>query len=245
MEECHVEAEAAEPFTAVVSNPLADVSAFFSFTSNVDAHHLQSFPAGEVHECHGNSETWQCATRGACDRTWAAPAGFRFDVDSTTMRAAPGRGGDHAHDGDSVELASSWGNHPRCVRCGGPARPNILMFEDRAYKHDEASVSRFSSWATAVEEHVERETAAGRRCRVVVLEIGAGDNVRTVRQTSETLLRDVVGAGGVPTLIRINPDLPLADDRDLQAHTLSLMARPDQTASRPLRRPRLTSPANA
>ena len=85
MEECHVEAEAAEPFTAVVPNPLADVSAFFSFTSNVDAHHLQSFPAGEVHECHGNSETWQCATRGACDRTWAAPAGFRFDVDSTTQ----------------------------------------------------------------------------------------------------------------------------------------------------------------
>ena len=37
--------------------------AFFSYTSNVDAHTLRSFGANECFECHGNTEVWQCADR--------------------------------------------------------------------------------------------------------------------------------------------------------------------------------------
>lgn len=46
-----------------------------------------------------------------------------------------------------------------------------------------------------------------RKLKVVILEIGAGVNVPTVRFTSETLAKQL---GDHCTLIRINPDFPLA-----------------------------------
>mmetsp|Transcript_27595 Transcript_27595/g.65446 ORF Transcript_27595/g.65446 Transcript_27595/m.65446 type:complete len:95 (-) Transcript_27595:186-470(-) len=45
-----------------------------------------------------------------------------------------------------------------------------------------------------------------RRRGLVVLEIGAGVRVPTVRQTSEKLIRQAAGRGGM--LIRVNPDFP-------------------------------------
>ena len=37
--------------------------AFYSYTSNVDAHWHRHCREGEVYECHGNSEWWQCARK--------------------------------------------------------------------------------------------------------------------------------------------------------------------------------------
>ena len=50
--------------------------------------------------------------------------------------------------------------------------------------------------------------------RVAIIEIGAGGNVTTVRLRAEQLLKRWRKQGAECTLIRINPELPLADDKE-------------------------------
>lgn len=74
---------------------------------------------------------------------------------------------------------------PRCPACGALARPNILMFGDADWDdwHTQRQESRFHVWWSRVQ-------------RPVVIEIGAGTAIATVRLFGESL--------GCP-LIRINP----------------------------------------
>jgi NAD-dependent SIR2 family protein deacetylase len=83
---------------------------------------------------------------------------------------------------------------PSCPRCGFPARPNVLMFGDWCWLSARASVQeeRFGAWLDAV-------TGS----RLVVVELGAGTAVPTVRLNSERLVTRL-GA----TLIRVNPREP-------------------------------------
>jgi NAD-dependent SIR2 family protein deacetylase len=78
---------------------------------------------------------------------------------------------------------------PACPHCGGTARPNILMFDDIDWIGDrrERQAMRCSAWLKQVR-------------RPVVIEIGAGMNVPTVRHFAR---RVVLQHGG--SLIRINP----------------------------------------
>lgn len=78
---------------------------------------------------------------------------------------------------------------PTCPRCGQLARPNILMFGDGDWlsQRSDAQESRLHAWL--------RHTA-----RPVVIELGAGLHVPTVRYFSERVARKH-GAG----FIRINP----------------------------------------
>jgi NAD-dependent SIR2 family protein deacetylase len=79
---------------------------------------------------------------------------------------------------------------PECPRCGRLARPNVLMFGDWHWIGDRSAAQeqRFAHWL---------ESSASER--LVVVEIGAGTAVPTVRMTSE---RAVQATGG--TLVRIN-----------------------------------------
>ncbi len=74
---------------------------------------------------------------------------------------------------------------PRCPDCGALARPNILMFDD-------------GDWvATRSAQQEERLRAWLRRAsRPLVIELGAGTNVATVRRFSEHF---------APALVRVNP----------------------------------------
>ncbi|WP_434112086.1 SIR2 family NAD-dependent protein deacylase [Paraburkholderia caffeinilytica] len=74
---------------------------------------------------------------------------------------------------------------PSCPHCGATARPNILMFGDYDWiaLRTEAQESRLHAWLASVE-------------RPVVVEVGAGKTIPTVRNFSER-----VGA----RVIRINP----------------------------------------
>lgn len=99
-------------------------------------------------------------------------------VDESTMRACPPL--------------------PTCPRCGAVARPNILMFGDGAWVPDRTSaqLESLSGWLA--------EHGAG----LVVVELGAGLAVPTVRHQAQRCSRD--GA-----LIRINlrePDVPRPQD---------------------------------
>ena len=82
---------------------------------------------------------------------------------------------------------------PRCPACGAVARPNILMFGDYGWVADRTydQQRRFEAFA---EEAVGEDT--------VVIELGAGTSIPTIRRTSELL-----GARGA-RVVRINPREP-------------------------------------
>jgi NAD-dependent SIR2 family protein deacetylase len=79
---------------------------------------------------------------------------------------------------------------PTCPNCDSLARPNVLMFGDWSWNSSRSNEqqSRFSRWLDGI-----------RGANLVVVEVGAGTAVPTVRITSE---RTVGHLGG--TLIRIN-----------------------------------------
>lgn len=87
-----------------------------------------------------------------------------------------------------------------CQHCDRLARPNVMLFGDYAFNdhHREGQWEHFSHWSDALPEEA----------NVVILEIGAGIDVATVRNKCESL-----SAGCGWPLIRINPHEP-----DLPAH---------------------------
>jgi NAD-dependent SIR2 family protein deacetylase len=99
---------------------------------------------------------------------------------------------------------------PRCIYCGRVARPNILMFGDWKFVpiRVDQQLARFNRWL---------EEGKG---RLVILEIGAGTAVPTVRNLGERLRREL---GGV--LIRINPREPEGADIPIPAPALPALRR--------------------
>jgi NAD-dependent SIR2 family protein deacetylase len=143
----------------------------FVFTSNVDGHFQKAGFAEEgMVECHGSLHHLQCV-KPCCAATWPVPDGTTFAVDPATLRAQ--------------------GELPRCRVCGGLARPNVLMFGDGAWNPGRTAAQqiRFRLWL--------RRLARG---KLLVVEMGAGTAIPTVRQTAEQL----AAAADTP-LIRINP----------------------------------------
>jgi NAD-dependent SIR2 family protein deacetylase len=82
---------------------------------------------------------------------------------------------------------------PRCRNCRGLARPNVLMFGDRTWvcTRTEDTVDELTAWRHGLQG-----------ANLVVVELGAGTAVQTVRQFAE-LATTTNGA-----LIRINPTTP-------------------------------------
>jgi len=115
-------------------------------------------------------------------------------------------------DDDDDDVAFAPGFYPRCPNCGGPARPAILMFFDEEWLDSAAQSRRYDAWQRAV-KRVARETPL----KVVILEVGAGDNVPTVRQETEHAFDDAKGVE--TTLIRVNPEFPLADSDHFEDFT--------------------------
>jgi NAD-dependent SIR2 family protein deacetylase len=86
------------------------------------------------------------------------------------------------------------GHIPRCPRCGEVARPNILMFGDWSWLADRTH---------GQEMRFERFCAQHQGEALVVIEMGAGTAIPTIRYTSEQL-----GHAAKTTVIRINPREP-------------------------------------
>jgi NAD-dependent SIR2 family protein deacetylase len=97
---------------------------------------------------------------------------------------------------------------PACPHCGALARPNVLMFKDGAWldARTEAQYACLDAWRARVR-------------RPVVIEIGAGTDVPSVRRMCET--------EGAP-LIRINPrepQVPSTRDVGIAAGALEALRR--------------------
>lgn len=136
----------------------------WAFTSNVDGHfQMAGFSAERVCEIHGSIHHLQCLA-GCSEKIWPADD-FRPEVDSENCRLL--------------------GELPHCPRCGGLARPNILMFGDWGWHERRTALQhqRLLRWLTTVEQ-------------LVCIEIGAGTRIPSVRHFSEN-------CGG--RVIRINP----------------------------------------
>jgi len=145
---------------------------YFVFTSNVDGQFQEAgFENSRIAECHGSIHHFQCS-HPCNDDIWDA-------VDEVVVV-----------DEESFEARQPL---PRCKSCGELARPNILMFGDWGWVSERSSdqESRLSDWLSGLRE---------RSKRLVVIEIGAGQAVPTVRMQSENMVSRLNA-----TLIRINP----------------------------------------
>ncbi len=82
-------------------------------------------------------------------------------------------------------------NYPKCPNCGGLCRPNVLLFGDWFWlstrsKHQQNS---YQSW---------RKDVINSNKKLVIVEIGAGKTINTIRKAAENLAKNNL-------LIRINP----------------------------------------
>lgn len=138
------------------------------FTSNVDGHfQAAGYEPATVQECHGSIHYLQCLDQ-CCTDIWSAD-GFSPEVD--------------------VENCMLLNAAPTCPRCGGIARPNIMMFNDWEWLESRQAEQerRMNNWLSGV------------RCPVVI-EIGAGTAIPSVRHFSHQIIHAFGGR-----LVRINP----------------------------------------
>ena len=140
----------------------------FVVTSNVDGQFQKAgFREDQVLEVHGSIHHLQCLTP-CTDAIWDNRE--EIPVDFATMRA------DHI---------------PSCPRCGGTARPNILMFGDYSW---------LSERSRAQEEGFAAFLEGQRGSPLLVIEMGAGSAIPTIRHLSERL-----GRAPGARVVRINP----------------------------------------
>jgi len=147
----------------------------FVFTSNVDGHfQAAGFAEDQVCEVHGTLAAAQCLHQ--CGVGLIPTRDLVVQVDPADFRAR-----------DPL---------PTCPRCGGPIRPNVLMFGDFGWdsSRTDQQRQRLRSWLShATEPHG----------RLAIIELGAGRAIPTVRSFSEHLAQS-----HNVTLVRINPREP-------------------------------------
>jgi len=144
---------------------------YFVFTSNVDgAYQKAGFPEERISECHGSVHWMQC-TAVCTEEIWSNED-LSVQVDESTFRAS--------------------GPLPRCKNCNSLARPNVLMFGDSTWigRRSSEQQRRYRKWLTTFNP----------KTKLVVIEVGAGTAIPTVRQESQKRVLECDNA----TLIRIN-----------------------------------------
>lgn len=147
----------------------------FVVTSNVDGQFQRAgFAEEALEEIHGSIHHLQCA-EGCTSSIWRNEE--EVEVDEAPMRSR---------------------TLPRCPRCGGMARPNILMFGDWGWIPD-----RSREQHRRFEQYLAPWRGAANSTSLAVIELGAGTAIPSIRRLSEQL-------GRLPsaTVVRINPREP-------------------------------------
>jgi NAD-dependent SIR2 family protein deacetylase len=141
------------------------------FTSNVDGQfQMAGFDECVVHECHGSIHHLQCLSDCASGVWSARDFEPQVDEENCLLLSAP----------------------PHCPTCGQMARPNVLMFGDPYWEplRSEAQRQGEEKWLRTIDDGQ----------KTVVIEIGAGTTIPSVRHFSQRITYEFGGR-----LIRINP----------------------------------------
>ena len=136
----------------------------YVYTSNIDGQHqVAGWPEERIVECHGSSHFLQCE-KPCSSNIWSA---------------------DDWHPEVNIEECLLTSPDPTCPKCGGRARPNVMMFSDPEFRfgREEEQFWKFHQWASDCDNPV-------------VIEIGAGVHIATVR---------IMAQEYSDTIIRINP----------------------------------------
>ena len=145
---------------------------YFIVTSNVDGQFQKAgFDADKICEIHGSIHHLQCI--GDSDHGIWSAQDCNVTVDMETFQA---------HE-----------PLPRCPQCEAMARPNILMFGDWDWisQRSDKQMKRFGRWKIDL---------SNEKKKVVVIEIGAGTTIASIRRMSESAAKQFH-----TPLIRINP----------------------------------------
>jgi NAD-dependent SIR2 family protein deacetylase len=143
---------------------------YFVMTSNVDGQFQKAgFAPERVVEIHGSIHHLQCSA--PCREEIRSAENLAMEVDTESFQAMSPL--------------------PSCPACGSIARPNIMMFGDRAWQESRAAGQElaFENWM---------ESISGKR--LVVVECGAGAVIPSIRVICSQIARSPER-----TLIRINP----------------------------------------
>ena len=161
-----------EGFTKLLEFGESLPKGYFVFTSNVDGQFQKAgFDPEKIEEVHGSIHHFQCF-QPCSNQIWdASKEEIHVDMDSFEAEKPL----------------------PSCPHCGGLARPNILMFGDWSWLHNRSAEqgNRLQNWL---------HNLYITNSRLVIIELGAGQSVPTVRFKSER-----VAEQNNATLIRINP----------------------------------------
>mmetsp|Transcript_4886 Transcript_4886/g.10818 ORF Transcript_4886/g.10818 Transcript_4886/m.10818 type:complete len:249 (-) Transcript_4886:66-812(-) len=104
-----------------------------------------------------------------------------------------------------------------CRRCGAPTRPRLMMFYDQVWFQDDSKEQHFGGWVDRCFNQFLSRSA--HNFKLVVLEVGCGMNVPSLRFRDEELLHlfpDHV------SLIRVNMEYPYATPRKWAAEGVPL-----------------------
>ena len=157
---------------ALLKELLASKKDYFIFTSNVDGQFQKAgFPEDKVYECHGSIHHFQC-TKRQCSQPIYFAKDETVEVDMDKFEAL---------------------NIPKCTNCGEVARPNILMFGDWGWNG-----SRSEEQNQKYNKFIENISNNG--YKLVVIEIGAGTHIPTIRDESEYIAKNMNSF-----VVRINP----------------------------------------
>ncbi|CCI48545.1 unnamed protein product [Albugo candida] len=191
---------------------------FFIYTSNVDAHFHRMFDETDIYEIHGNVETWQCSgnarsSRNVCPQLHALPKSIQFDINRETMLA------------DITDITDR-------LQCGCQQRlrPNVLMFHDHQWIPNHLAEKNYIQWEAAVEEHLK----ANPMSRFVIVEIGCGTRIPSVRKESEVVVSDIFlkcEKRRQVQLVRINPEFPNSDNAIIKENDLLISIQNNACAS--------------
>jgi NAD-dependent SIR2 family protein deacetylase len=153
---------------------LSHMKFVFSFTSNIDGHWIKSgWNDSSVLECHGSVDYMQCVDN-CCKHIWVTKDQLKLTIDPDTDCVI-----------DSL---------PICSGCNQLARPNVMMFSDWEFSGDRCN-EKFGLYAKF------QKDVATVKARLLIIELGAGITVPTVRMESERLFTDKRWAAH---LVRIN-----------------------------------------
>ncbi len=168
-------------FTSLLDYAKKLANNYFVFTSNVDGQFQNAgFDKEKIYEIHGSIHNLQCTT--PCNNDIWPVGKALIEVDKTSFLAK--------------------GEIPMCEKCGLLARPNILMFGDWGWIDNISNQQsrRLNNWLNQQDNS---------KLKLLIIEIGAGKAVPSVRMFSERIVRNHNAS-----LIRLNPrdfDVPTGE----------------------------------